>query len=170
MKHSSASASHLPSIYACDLRLGDGSLMFNLPTLLPLAVTESFEHGDESSDGTEDTNSDADASDSHAINPQHPPHYRFVHAMNGGNRLQSNVMAFRITTEHVITWSWDDHINPDSTEAEALEAIGRGANTGTGEFVRNLRLGDVVTLWAHARFPGWVNHVEFAKIEVYWVV
>jgi hypothetical protein len=55
-------------------------------------------------------------------------------------------------------------------DGTALEEQGRGRDTGTGEFVRNLKLGDVVTVWAKARFPQWVNVVEQVKIDVYWAV
>jgi len=51
-----------------------------------------------------------------------------------------------------------------------LEEQGRGRGTGNGEFVRDLRLGDVVTVWGMARFGAWVNNVEAVKIDVYWAV
>ena len=87
-----------------------------------------------------------------------------------GKRLQSNLMAERKAKEHIITWAHDDCIEPYSQEGDALEEAGRGRETATGDFVRNLKLGDIVTIWARARFPGWVNHVEEARIDIYWVV
>jgi hypothetical protein len=71
----------------------------------------------------------------------------------------------------VIIWSRDDDItNPESSEATELEKIGRGKLTGNGEFVRNMRVGDVVTIWAKARFGGWYNNVDDLQIDVYWAV
>ncbi|PCD46419.1 hypothetical protein AU210_001826 [Fusarium oxysporum f. sp. radicis-cucumerinum] len=59
-----------------------------------------------------------------------------------------NKTAHRAWQDHVITWAWDDDAKPDSEAA----------------------MGDVVTVWAKARFGGWVNHIEKVKIDVYWAV
>jgi len=85
-------------------------------------------------------------------------------------RLQSNVTATRIIKEHVITWSYHDDVQPESLEGDELEKAGRGRASGNGEYVRNLKLGDVITVWARARFPGWLNNVEHVRIDVYWAV
>ena len=82
--------------------------------------------------------------------------------------LQMNKSATSATAEYIITWAADDDINPESEEGKALEEAGRGRATGNGEFVRNLRLGDIITVWARARYPGWTNTVEHVKIDVYW--
>jgi hypothetical protein len=84
--------------------------------------------------------------------------------------LQKNVTANRNTKKHVITWSYNDDIDRDSLEADELEKQGRGCATGSGERVRDLKVGDVVTVWAKSRFPGWVNTVERVRIDVYWAV
>ena len=84
--------------------------------------------------------------------------------------LQRNITAVRDTKEHVITWSCDDNMDPEAAEAKELEKVGRGRGSATGEFVRNLKAGDVVTVWAKARFPGWVNVINEAKIDVYWAM
>jgi len=87
------------------------------------------------------------------------------------NRLQSNVVSRKETQEYVITWSYDDDVSPDTSEGDALEALGRGKASSNGEFVRSLKLGDVVTVvWAKARFPGWANYVDALTIDVYWLV
>lgn len=73
--------------------------------------------------------------------------------------------------DHEITWSYLDNIRSDSSEAKEIDELqGRGRETLDGSFVRDLKLGDVVTLWAKARFPGWKNNVEKVKIDVYWAV
>ncbi|KAM7201943.1 hypothetical protein V8F20_004651 [Naviculisporaceae sp. PSN 640] len=58
----------------------------------------------------------------------------------------------------------------ESPAVKALAEIGRGKATGDGEFVRNLKLGDIVTVWAKARFAGWVNYVDRVKVDVYWAI
>lgn len=84
--------------------------------------------------------------------------------------LQKNMTATKATQTHIITWSADDYLDPDSTEAEQLTEMGRGRATGSGEFIRNLAVGDCVTVWARARFPGWTNCVESVKMDVYWTI
>ena len=74
------------------------------------------------------------------------------------------------TSEMEIVWKWDDDIQPKSAEAQALEDRGRGIETGNGKFVRSLKVGDIVTVWARSRFPGWVNFVESVEIDVFWAV
>ncbi len=48
--------------------------------------------------------------------------------------------------------------------------VRRGKATGNGEFVRSLEVGDVVTLWARARFPGWFIKVKDVEIDMFWAV
>ena len=86
-------------------------------------------------------------------------------------KIQANRAVDRKTVQHRVVWSYDDDINPESERAvQELERQGRGKDTGNGEFVRNMRLGDVVTIWGHSRFAGWANYVERAKIDVYYAV
>jgi hypothetical protein len=96
----------------------------------------------------------------------------FSHELDPGmDCLQRNRTATRDTTEQVITWSrTDDIMDPDSVDAIELDKQGRGRQTGNGEYVRNLKVGDVVTVWAKARYQGWVNTIEEVKIDVYWAV
>ena len=63
-----------------------------------------------------------------------------------------------------------DNILADSDEGKNLEAIGRGRATGNGEFVRGLQMGDVVTLWAKARFLAWTNRFQDVSVKVYWAM
>ncbi|KAK3330681.1 hypothetical protein B0H66DRAFT_544603 [Apodospora peruviana] len=91
-------------------------------------------------------------------------------------KIHCNVTVDSEMREHRVVWSYTDDVrptpddDPDSPAVLALAASGRGKATGDGEFVRNLKLGDVVTVWAMARFPGWSNHIERVKVEVHWVV
>jgi hypothetical protein len=84
--------------------------------------------------------------------------------------LQKNLTATLATKQHKITWSYDDNILPDSVDGVELEELGRGRVTAEGNFVRNMKVGDTVTVWAKARFQGWLNSVEEVKIDIYWAV
>lgn len=87
-------------------------------------------------------------------------------------KIQCNVVASREVREHRIVWSYTDDIDRDrDVEAVAqLAEKGRGTVTGNGKFVRDLKLGDVVTVWAKARFPGWQNRVHSIKLDIYYAV
>lgn len=85
-----------------------------------------------------------------------------------GWTIQCNKTATGKWTTHKVVWSWDDNANPKTPEE--LSEVGRGPGTGDGSFVRNLKLGDVVTVWAKARFGGWANHVQDVKMDVYWAL
>lgn len=86
--------------------------------------------------------------------------------------VQKNRTSVRIFEHHTVVWRWDDDDVSDleSEAAKALEEVGRGRLSGNGDFVRSLKLGDVVTLWGKSRFPAWVNHIERVSIDVYWAV
>ncbi|RDL41635.1 uncharacterized protein BP5553_01614 [Venustampulla echinocandica] len=105
-----------------------------------------------------------------APNPDDPPNASDHPLLPGPMCIQKNVTADQTAKEHRIVWSVDDNINPESPEADELENRGRGRATATGEFVRNLKLGDSVTVWQKARFHGWANFLEYLKVEVYWAV
>jgi len=80
------------------------------------------------------------------------------------------VMAKKETTEHTIVWHFLDSFDKESAEAIEADKLGRGPGSLDGKFVHNMQVGDCITLWARARFPGWKNHVKRAKITVYWAV
>ncbi|KAI1392513.1 uncharacterized protein F4822DRAFT_391285 [Hypoxylon trugodes] len=82
--------------------------------------------------------------------------------------IQRNKHAEKNMQHHHIEWSWDDNINPELPAANELEEIGRGRSTGNGEFIRNLKFGDMITVWGRARFGGWSNNVQSVKVKLYW--
>ncbi|KFY29561.1 hypothetical protein V494_08662 [Pseudogymnoascus sp. VKM F-4513 (FW-928)] len=84
--------------------------------------------------------------------------------------LQKNRTATDTAEDYTIVWRYDDEIDAESIEAEELRKAGRGGATGNGEFVRSLEVGDVITVWARARFPGWSNFVEDVKVDIFWAV
>lgn len=94
-----------------------------------------------------------------------------AHTDSPGDRaLQINKRADRNSRTHTVVWNWDDGIEPGSARADdELVKRGRGRATAQGEFVRSLKAGDMITVWAKARFPGWANHVDSIKVDVYWV-
>ncbi|KAI1140940.1 hypothetical protein F5Y05DRAFT_375634 [Hypoxylon sp. FL0543] len=98
------------------------------------------------------------------------PGMRYHHELlpDPDHLIQRNKHAEKSFQHHHIEWSWDDDISPDSPAAETLDEAGRGKGTGNGEFVRSLRYGDIITVWACSRFPGWSNNVQRCEIKVYW--
>lgn len=86
------------------------------------------------------------------------------------NTLQKNLTATTEAKDYTIVWRWDDEIDAESDDAEDLQQAGRGKATGNGEFVRSLEVGDVVTLWARARFRGWSTKVEDVRVDMFWAV
>lgn len=99
--------------------------------------------------------------------------HKFAHTLHRDAKweIQRNKTADKNWQDHVVTWSYTDDIEPDSEEARKLdEELGRGRETGDGRFVRDLKMGDVVTVWGKARFGGWANRVEKVKIEVFWTL
>jgi hypothetical protein len=108
-----------------------------------------------------------------ALAATEPPETKveFHHNLDPGlDCLQRNKTGTRDATEHVITWFPTDNTDPDSVDGVKLDEQGRGRATANGEYVRNLKVGDVVTVWGKTRYGGWVNTVEEVKIEVYWAV
>ncbi|KAI1809995.1 hypothetical protein GGS20DRAFT_569320 [Poronia punctata] len=109
-----------------------------------------------------------------AIRPIWPPlngdSTRYDHALHPtqDHKIQCNRTAGAKLQYHHIEWSWTDNIDPESGSGKDLETIGRGAATGDGRFLRDLKVGDMVTVWGRARFPGWTNHVQSVKVRVYW--
>ena len=93
-------------------------------------------------------------------------HHKLLH--DPAHTIQCNKRANREPQTHTVTWSSGDNIHPESAAADDLVAQGRGRETGTGEFVRGLKVGDAVSVWVKARFPGWSNHVKRAEVDVYW--
>ena len=84
--------------------------------------------------------------------------------------LQRNLTATAELTDHAIVLRWDDNVNPESEEGLRLQKDGHGKELLNGELVRSLKVGDVVSVWARARFPGWCNTVEKCEVKVYWAV
>lgn len=97
-----------------------------------------------------------------------PPALHFDLLASPQHTIQHNKTATRAPTTHTVVWSWKDDVDPPT--AQHLKDIGRGEETGNGDFVRNLKLGDVVTVWAKSRFGGWANHVDAVKVDVYWAL
>lgn len=144
-------------------------LVCSLRTIVPETVPQ------EPRPGHEDEEENNDIQDPEAPGPQRPnpfdTNYKFKHELcPTDGTLQKNVVAKRNSKTHVITWHHTDGIHPESPEGDKLHLQGRGKVTGSGEYVRNMKMGDCITVWAKARFGGWVNVVEKVEIDVYWAV
>lgn len=98
--------------------------------------------------------------------------FRYHHQLHQtpDHKIQCNRMAVQGLQRHKVEWRHNDNIHPDSADAAELEQAGRGRATGDGEFVRNLRIGDVITVWGRARFGGWQNHIKKVEVKVYWAL
>ncbi|KAI1337144.1 hypothetical protein F5Y15DRAFT_391551 [Xylariaceae sp. FL0016] len=84
--------------------------------------------------------------------------------------IQCNRLADKTWQHYCVEWYHNDNIVPESSAAQDLKAQGRGAETGNGEFVRNLKVGDMITVWGRSRFGGWQNNVQDVEIRVYWAL
>ncbi|KAJ4416131.1 hypothetical protein N0V85_002399 [Neurospora sp. IMI 360204] len=95
--------------------------------------------------------------------------------------IQCNEVANGQYHQYEVEWKWtDDMSSADFFDSgygceeglieNPLPKMGRGQATGDGKFVRDLKLGDVVTVWAKARFGGWANYIKRIQVDVYWVV
>lgn len=97
--------------------------------------------------------------------PDHP------HLLPTANKLQSNPTAVRKTQKFNITWHYKDHIAAGSVEAEEVQrSEGRGGATLDGRRVREMKLGDTISVWGRARFGGWSNDVQRLSVRVFWAV
>jgi len=86
-------------------------------------------------------------------------------------KIQCNELAALRIREHRVVWNHTDDIDPKDEEAtKTLAECGRGKETGNGKFINEMQIGDMVTIWAKARFPGWWNQIESVNVDVYWVV
>jgi len=84
--------------------------------------------------------------------------------------LQRNIHAQHNTHHHTITWHYLDSIDENSPAAVEADNRGQGWKSLDGSFVRSLKMGDCITLWMRARFPGWKLDAKMAKIDLYWAV
>lgn len=116
----------------------------------------------------------SDASDDESQSETEPKPERLVYQHD--LLPEPNWLVHRVEKGHKefqdyrVVWSWTDDVQADSKEGQELEKEGRGRATGSGEFVRSLKMGDVLTLWAKARFQGWSNNYDAASVTVYWAV
>lgn len=95
--------------------------------------------------------------------------------------IQCNEVANGQYHQYEVEWKWTDNISSadlfdtgygceEGLIENPLPKVGRGQATGDGKFVRDLKLGDVITVWAKARFAGWANYIKRIQVDVYWVV
>ncbi|KAF9457412.1 hypothetical protein BDZ94DRAFT_1314218 [Collybia nuda] len=80
--------------------------------------------------------------------------------------LQRNIRAYSMTAIHEVVWikSSSHKIETSVRDEEDLDT---GSGLGVG-FINSLVSGDRIAIIAKARYPGWINHVYDAKIEVFY--
>ncbi|KAL1959998.1 hypothetical protein VTO42DRAFT_666 [Malbranchea cinnamomea] len=119
-----------------------------------------------SKDGKQKAESDAANSDDEKVR-----FARHNYFLPNAHTLQRNVVAQREVQTHKITWHYLDSVDPDSAEAEEIQnSHGRGSATLDGRAVRKMHVGDEISVWGRARFPGWSNTVEGMSIRVFWAI
>jgi hypothetical protein len=176
-QHSSSVYKDVNSKLVCSLRT-------IVPESVPAPNTTPNAEDDDSSETTDSDDSSPNSIDQ--LNPgateartRNPPSntakssrdYIFKHELcPEDDTLQKNVTASSEYRTHTITWSYKDKSDPKSPDVDEISELGRGKNNSDGEFVRNMQLGDCVTVWGKARFPGWVNFIREVEIKVYWAV
>ncbi|KAK5992146.1 hypothetical protein PT974_05546 [Cladobotryum mycophilum] len=84
--------------------------------------------------------------------------------------IQRNRVAQHDWTDYEVTWTYKDNIPHDSLVGEDLFNQGKNPKGYDGEFVRSLRLGDVITVWGRSVQAGWENFIESVQIDVYWAL
>jgi hypothetical protein len=115
-----------------------------------------------------DPDSDAELDESPEPDSQFNHRHYFL---PGPDTLQRNQIAIGKSKSHVFVWHYLDVIDPDSAEAEETQnSQGRGRATLDGKAVREMNVGDQISIWARARFPGWVNHVQDIRVRVFWAI
>ncbi|KAL7933026.1 hypothetical protein V8C35DRAFT_306078 [Trichoderma chlorosporum] len=99
------------------------------------------------------------------------PGYRYGHSpWKGPREILRNKTASEEWEDYEVTWTCWDVVAPDSQEAQQAMEEGKGQMDGDGQFVRSLRLGDVVTVWGRAMHRGWVNTVDTVQMDIYWAL
>ncbi|KAI0975792.1 hypothetical protein F4678DRAFT_282767 [Xylaria arbuscula] len=101
---------------------------------------------------------------------EHQPQYEHQLHPAPDHKIQCNRCVDRDWQHHRVVWSCSDDIDPESSDGQELDSIGRGSATGDGSFLRSLKVGDMLTVWGRARFPGWVNNIQKVQVEVYWAL
>lgn len=87
------------------------------------------------------------------------------------DKLQSNKTAVGETQRYNITWHHLDAIDPTTDEAQGIERTqGRGRETLDGRRVRQMGLGDSISVIGRARFGGWTNHIDQLSVRIFWAV
>ncbi|KAL1747381.1 hypothetical protein HDZ31DRAFT_32061 [Schizophyllum fasciatum] len=92
------------------------------------------------------------------------PHYEAV-SIDGRTHaaLQYNRVAVKHSERHVVEWREDDE-GGARRWGERSEETGAGYGGG---FVRAIEEGDRIAVFARAQYPGWANHVEGVRMEIF---
>ncbi|KAI9762849.1 MAG: hypothetical protein M4579_000202 [Chaenotheca gracillima] len=134
-----------------------------IPQHLKTKSAESDIESDIESDVCDEHDTDGEEQDAAPKKDKHP-------FLPPSTRVQANALGTQQTRHHIVTWSADDNGEVDGEAGDEANENGRGRETVDGKFVRDLKIGDTIQLWARARFPAWSNSVEKASVRVYWAI
>ncbi|KAI4259548.1 MAG: hypothetical protein L6R42_004533 [Xanthoria sp. 1 TBL-2021] len=94
--------------------------------------------------------------------------------------VQQNYQGDPVHRQHVVTWRYDEDLDPESFEADGIVTeTGTHAN---GDFIRKLETGESIVLWARARFrprkafdptagaDPCINVVDRVRMHVFWAI
>ncbi|CAO1606085.1 hypothetical protein XANCAGTX0491_009583 [Xanthoria calcicola] len=94
--------------------------------------------------------------------------------------VQQNYQGDAVHRQHVVTWRYDDDLDPQSFEADRIWTE-NGTHTN-GQFIRKLEIGESIILWARAWIrprkafdptagaDPCINVVDRVKMHVFWAV
>ncbi|KAL8786020.1 MAG: hypothetical protein Q9213_003001 [Squamulea squamosa] len=94
--------------------------------------------------------------------------------------VQQNYQGDAVHRQHVVTWRYDDVLDPDSSETERM--LTESGTHLNGDFVRKLESGESILLWARARnrprnvfdsttgADPCINVVDRVRMHVFWAV
>jgi hypothetical protein len=105
--------------------------------------------------------------------PDYPTNKELDPPTNKSTHLSRNCRADITPQRHNTTW---DFLEEDELSVSALLQIYKGKGKGTagvdgpGQIIRDLKAGDTISVWARARYPGWVNYVNKVTITVSWAI
>ncbi|OAX36822.1 hypothetical protein K503DRAFT_801725 [Rhizopogon vinicolor AM-OR11-026] len=89
---------------------------------------------------------------------------------------QKAVAAISQTAEHTVIWHFRDSFNKGFTSTTVWNFLDGSCDkelaraTEAAKLVRDMQAGDCISLRVRSRFPDPENHIQTAKVTVYWAV
>jgi hypothetical protein len=102
--------------------------------------------------------------------PSYRPHLPMDN--NTPTFLARNLRGNLTLQHHRVVWHYLDDIGAQS-DVDPVTGLNSGGGTSVmlnGSFVRELKIGDTIAVWAKARHPRWVNYIHNASVTVSWAI